>query len=80
VGGPIPDLQVYALDSCQELVPVGISAEMCVGGAGLARGYLNRPELTAARFIPNPFSDETRCALYRSGDLARFLSDGVLNT
>jgi len=59
-------------------VPVGISAEMCVGGAGLARGYLNRPELTAARFIPNPFLMNPVARLYRSGDLARFLSDGDL--
>src|SRR6202011_2393171 len=73
VGIPIPDLQVYILDGRLEPVPIGVVGEMFVGGAGLARGYLNRPELTAERFVPNPFSAEAGARLYRSGDLARFL-------
>ncbi|MSU58572.1 MAG: amino acid adenylation domain-containing protein [Pedosphaera sp.] len=73
IGIPIPDLQIYILDSRRQPVPIGVPGEMFVGGAGLARGYLNRPELTAERFIPNPFSNEPGARLYKTGDLARFL-------
>ena len=59
-------------------VPIGEPGELYIGGAGLARGYLNRPELTTERFIPHPFSTEPRCALYKTGDLARFLPDGQI--
>ncbi|HEY0079187.1 MAG TPA: amino acid adenylation domain-containing protein [Pyrinomonadaceae bacterium] len=76
IGCPIPDLQVYVLDRRQELVPVGVPGEMYVGGSGLARNYLKRPELTAERFIPNPFSTEPGARLYRTGDLARQLPGG----
>ncbi|TCP59043.1 amino acid adenylation domain-containing protein [Tumebacillus sp. BK434] len=75
IGGPIPDLQVYLLDGQGQPVPVGVPGEMYVGGAGLARGYLNRDELTAERFLPNPFGPGR---LYKSGDLARFQPDGQL--
>ncbi|MGZ4113193.1 MAG: non-ribosomal peptide synthetase, partial [Tumebacillaceae bacterium] len=78
IGGPIPDLQVYVLDRHMQPVPIGVTGEMFVGGAGLARGYLNRPELTAERFISHPFSDDPSARLYRTGDLARFLPDGTL--
>ena len=78
IGMPIPDLQVYILDDHGRLVPVGIPGEMFVGGAGLARGYLNRPELTAERFIPNPFGQTGEERLYRTGDVARYLPDGNL--
>jgi amino acid adenylation domain-containing protein len=78
IGVPIPDLRVYLLDRHLEPVPVGMAGELYVGGAGVARGYLDRPELTAERFIPDPFSDETGARLYRSGDLARWLADGDL--
>ncbi|MFL6198800.1 MAG: amino acid adenylation domain-containing protein, partial [Thermoanaerobaculia bacterium] len=71
VGEPIPDLQVYLLGTHGELLPVGVPGEIHVGGAGLARGYLTRPELTAERFIPDPFSPRPGARLYRSGDLAR---------
>ncbi|HEV2844548.1 MAG TPA: amino acid adenylation domain-containing protein, partial [Thermoanaerobaculia bacterium] len=77
VGCPIPDLGAYLLDQALNLVPVGVPGEIFVGGAGLALGYLNRPELTAERFVPNPFG-EPGSRLYRSGDLARRLPDGDL--
>ncbi len=73
VGVPIPDLQIYILDSQKRPVPIGIPGEMYVGGAGLARGYLRRPELTAQKFIANHLSAEKDSRLYRTGDLARFL-------
>jgi len=73
IGVPIPDLQVYVLDRRLEPVPVGVPGELYVGGAGVGRGYLNRPELTAERFIPDPFSKIPGRRLYKSGDLARYL-------
>ncbi len=76
VGRPIPDLQVYILDARHLLSPVGVPGEICVGGDGLARGYFRRPDLTAERFIPDPFAGRPGARLYRSGDLARFLPDG----
>jgi len=76
IGRPIYNTQIYLLDSHLQPVPIGISGEICVGGAGLARGYLNHPQLTTERFIPNAFCDEPRSRLYRTGDLARYLSSG----
>jgi amino acid adenylation domain-containing protein len=78
IGGPIPDLQIYLLDPFLQPVPVGVAGEIFVGGAGVARGYLNRPELTADRFMPDPFSGCAGARLYRSGDLARWRSGGEL--
>ena len=75
IGIPIPDLQLYILDPQQQPVPIGVPGEMCIGGAGVAQGYLNRPELTAERFIPDPFTDKPGSYLYKSGDLARYLSN-----
>ncbi len=75
IGEPIPDLQVYVLDDRLEPVAPGVPGELFVGGAGVARGYLNRPELTAERFVPNPFGPGR---LYRSGDGARYREDGGL--
>src|SRR2546421_10704551 len=78
IGGPIPDLQTYILDQYLQLVPIGASGELYVGGAGLARGYLNRPELTAERFIPHPFSGKPGLRLYKTGDQARYLPNGTI--
>jgi len=76
IGCPIHDLQVYILENNLQPVPIGIVGEMYIGGAGLARGYLNRPELTAEKFIPNPFNNDPKARLYKTGDLARYLPDG----
>ncbi|WP_375511201.1 amino acid adenylation domain-containing protein [uncultured Nostoc sp.] len=76
IGCPIPDLQIYLLDKHLNPVPFGVPGEIYVGGAGLARGYLNRLELTAERFIPNPFSREPGERMYKTGDLARYLPNG----
>nr|WP_277755354.1 non-ribosomal peptide synthetase [Pseudomonas kitaguniensis] len=79
IGGRIPDLQVYVLDSQREPVPVGVVGELYVGGAGVARGYLNRPELNAERFIADPFSGRADARLYKTGDLGRWLADGSID-
>jgi amino acid adenylation domain-containing protein len=76
IGGPIPDLKVYILDRHMQPVPVGVPGEMYVGGDGVARGYHNRPDLTAVRFVPDPFSQQAGARLYKSGDVARRLSNG----
>ena len=76
IGRPIPDLQLYILDQHRQPVPIGVSGEMYVGGAGVARGYLNRPELSSERFVPDPFRGEKDARLYKTGDLARFLANG----
>ena len=78
IGRPIDHVQVYVLDRNRQPVPIGVPGEMCLGGASLARGYRNRPELTAEKFIPNPFSNEPGARLYRTGDLVRYLPDGNL--
>ena len=76
IGRPIPNIQIYILDQFAQPVPVGIPGELYIGGVCLALGYLNRPDLTAKRFIPNPFSQEEGSRLYKTGDLARYLPDG----
>jgi amino acid adenylation domain-containing protein len=76
IGGPIPTLTTYVLDRHMQLVPIGVTGEVCVGGAGVARGYLNRPELTAERFVPHPFRAGER--MYRSGDVGRMRANGEM--
>ncbi|MEH2084379.1 MAG: amino acid adenylation domain-containing protein [Nostoc sp.] len=79
IGCPLANTQIYILDSHLQPVPIGISGELYIGGEGLARGYLNRPELTAERFISNPFSSNPKSRLYKTGDLARYLPDGHID-
>lgn len=78
IGKAIADLQLYLLDRNLEPVPIGVPGEMYVGGEGLARGYMNRPDLTAERFIANPYSRVPGARLYKSGDSARYLPSGEL--
>jgi amino acid adenylation domain-containing protein len=76
IGRPILNVQTYVLDKHLNAAPIGVHGELYIGGAGLARGYLNCPELTAEKFIPNPFSDQPGAGLYKTGDMARYLPDG----
>lgn len=76
IGRPLANSLVYILDSHLNPVPIGVSGELHIGGSGLARGYLNSPDLTAEKFIPSPFGGETGARLYKTGDLARYRSDG----
>jgi len=78
IGTPIANTQIYILDKHLQPVPIGVSGELHIGGAGLARGYHNHPELTAQKFIPNPLSNEPGSRLYKTGDLARYLPDGKI--
>jgi amino acid adenylation domain-containing protein len=78
IGRPLANHQVYVLDGNQKPVPPREPGELCIGGVGLARGYLNRPELTAEKFIRNPFNSTTTDRLYRTGDLVRYLPEGDL--
>ena len=76
IGRPLTNRETYILDKYGNPVPVGVLGELHVGGDCLARGYLNRADLTAEKFVPNPFSGEPGARLYKTGDLARYLSDG----
>ncbi len=76
IGRPIANTQIYILDRQLQPVPIGVPGELCIGGVAVGRGYLNRPELTAEKFIQDPFSNHPYARLYKTGDLARYLSDG----
>ena len=78
IGRAIANMQMYILDKHREPVPLGMAGELYIGGVGVARGYLNRGELTAERFIANPFVAEPGARLYRTGDLGRYRSDGTI--
>ncbi len=76
IGRPVDNTQIYILDAHLQPLPIGIPGELYIAGDGLARGYLNRPELTAEKFIRNPFSHDSTSRLYRTGDLAKYRADG----
>ena len=78
IGRPLTNRTAYILNEKQELLPVGITGEICVGGDGLSRGYLNHGLLTEEKFIKNPFNNENDSRLYRTGDLGRWLADGTI--
>lgn len=78
VGAPLPNTQLYVLDANLQPQPVGVTGELCIGGAGVGRGYVNDPAQSRQRFLPDPFSRQAGSRLYRTGDLARRRSDGTI--
>jgi amino acid adenylation domain-containing protein len=78
IGRPVANTQAYVLDARRQPVPVGVWGELYIGGAGVGRGYLNDPDLTAARFVPDPFSGDSEARLYRTGDVVRYRPSGDL--
>src|ERR1051326_341385 len=78
IGQALDDLVLYILDEQMQVLPAGVAGEMYVGGAGLGRGYLGRPELTATRFVPDPYSGVAGARLYRTGDVGRYRASGEL--
>ena len=78
IGRPIQNMRIYILDRCKQPVPIGVVGELHVAGVGVARGYLNRPELTAQRFLPDPFHSAAGERMFSSGDLALWREDGTI--
>jgi amino acid adenylation domain-containing protein len=78
IGHPINNTYIYVLDAANNPTPIGVPGELVIGGDGLARGYFDRPDLTAEKFLPDPFATEPNARMYRTGDVARYLSDGRL--
>jgi amino acid adenylation domain-containing protein len=78
IGRPIANTQVYILNRAAEPAPIGVTGEIYVGGAGVAQGYLNRPDLTAERFVADPFNADATARLYRTGDFGRWREDGAV--
>ncbi|BAY15303.1 amino acid adenylation domain-containing protein [Anabaenopsis circularis NIES-21] len=78
LGRPIANTQIYILDQYLQPLPMGVAGELYIAGLGIGQGYLHRPDLTADRFIPNPFSTEPGTRLYKTGDLGRYLPDGTV--
>lgn len=76
IGRVVRNTEVYILGEAEQISPIGIAGEIYIGGPGLARGYFGKPDLTARRFVPNPFSHEPGARLYRTGDIGRYLADG----
>lgn len=79
IGRPIGDTSLYILDQSNRPQPIGVAGELHIGGKGVAQGYLNLPEMTADRFVPDPFTNDDNARLYKTGDLARFLPNGDID-
>lgn len=78
IGRPVANTRLYVMDRRQRLTPIGLPGELFIGGVQVADGYVNRPDLTASRFVPDPFAADPSARLYRTGDLVRYREDGVL--
>jgi amino acid adenylation domain-containing protein len=78
IGRPISNTQIYILDANLQPTPIGVAGELFIGGAGVARGYLNRPDLTAERFLKDPFTEQAGALMYKTGDLGCWLEDGTI--